>query len=172
MASIGFDALVAQTTPPALKKRLGAMAYAVQAAAELKQLKSAPIRLAIDGRATELQAIMVVLGNTRLYGGVLEITRLAEFNDGLLDLCALDADGVLQALKILFDVRRGRHIAAAQGVLYQQLRDVVFMTPGLPVQVDGDPAGQTPMRFHVAPAAVRLVMPNAPRSALVRRPAV
>ena len=32
--------------------------------------------------------------------------------------------------------------------------------PGLPVQVDGDYLGETPMRFEVVPAALRVLVPR------------
>jgi diacylglycerol kinase family enzyme len=32
-------------------------------------------------------------------------------------------------------------------------------TPGLPVQIDGEHIGETPMRFSVAPAALDVILP-------------
>jgi len=169
MGSLGFDALVAATVNPKLKKRVGAIAYAVQAAAEVRKLKRLKLDLRMDGRHTELEAMMVVIGNTRLYGGVLEITRNAIADDGFLDVCALDAEGVVDALRILYRVRRGKHVAA-RGVFYQRALEIEVVTPGIPVQIDGESFGETPTTFRVARGAARLVVPAGKANALFTRP--
>jgi YegS/Rv2252/BmrU family lipid kinase len=159
MASVGFDALVASTVSAAVKRRLGATAYALRAMSQLRRLRSLSIDATIDGEPTAIRAVMVVIGNTRLYGGVIRFTSEARLDDGLLDLCVLDASGRFGALRTLARVRRGRHLGTP-GVVYRRLREFEVLTPGLPVQLDGEPFGLTPMTFGVAPAAVRLVVPD------------
>ena len=48
--------------------------------------------------------------------------------------------------------------------------EVVVETPGLAVQLDGDVAGETPMRFWVDRAALRVSLPAGPLPAIFAPP--
>jgi diacylglycerol kinase family enzyme len=48
-----------------------------------------------------------------------------------------------------------------QRVLYRRVRNVDVVTAGLPVQLDGDYVGETPVRFSVRPGALTVCLPAA-----------
>ncbi len=159
MASAGFDARVVALVGPRLKRWLGAGAYALHAVRELPRYRPPVVGLEVDGRAVDLRTLMLVIGNTRLYGGVLEITPEALVDDGFLDLCSFDPARPWRLPGSLWAARRGRHLERAD-VYHARARQIAITTPDLPVQVDGEPAGLTPMEFCCVGGALHVVIPR------------
>jgi diacylglycerol kinase family enzyme len=122
------------------------------------------IEVSVDG-APALVGAAVMLQNTRSYGGMFTLCPDARMDDGLLHA---------------FVVRRGRPrdwfrmiLAAYRGVL-DRSRDVTVLSgrtaevssrPRAAVQLDGDPAGETPVRVSILPGALTLVGGAPPRPA-------
>lgn len=160
MAGVGFDAAVTQAVQPEAKRKLGLLAYIVQAFAVARDIRGTPTRIVIDGRQVRGRVLMVVIGNSRLYGGFLQITHHANLTDGLLDVAVIKGQDVRSApLHILSILLRRYNLNPDMD--YYRAREVQIggATP-LAVQVDGDPIGHTPMSFQVAPGALRALVPS------------
>ena len=108
-----------------------------------------------------------VIGNSQLYGGVFKLTAHATVNDGLLDVCVIKGQGMLSAPQRLVSIF-ARHYNRDSQVKYYQARQIEIRAQRgkiLPVQVDGDYLGNTPMNFRVVPDMLWiLVPPKADRS--------
>lgn len=158
MAGIGLDGEVVRRVSPTCKRRLGAAAFALSAACTALQSRPHHTLLRADGQAYAAHLLQLVLGNTRLYGGIARITPTALADDGLLDLCLYQGEGLAQiaqhTLWTLLAMHPGR-----KGVLYRRVREVEVLTPGLPIQIDGDYAGNTPATFRIWPAALTVYLP-------------
>jgi YegS/Rv2252/BmrU family lipid kinase len=158
MAGVGFDAEVVRSVPGGAKKRLGSTSYALWAAKLLASYRPRPARYRIDGESREAELVWALLGNTRSYGGILDITSGALVDDGLLDAYLFEGSGVAweaaTALRLVLRRQEG-----AKGVTFQRLQQLAIETPGLPVQADGEYLGETPMRFSVAPSALDVLLP-------------
>jgi len=165
MAGVGFDAAIVRSLSTKLKRRLGAAAYVLSGLRMAIGYRTARAQLQIDGEPCSSGLYWAVVGNTRNYGGLIDITHRARADDGALDLCLLDRGGLLRLAWLLPWLLLGRHDRRAH-VLYQRMRSLEAQTPGLPVQVDGEYLGETPMRFEVAPAALQVVVPHGMRSEL------
>ena len=171
MTSAGFDAetsaLVADT--PELKKvkrRVGPLAYALAAVQTLRTFRGRRLLLEIDGRAVRRRALMVIVGNTRLYGGIAQITYQAHADDGFLDLCVLTGRGPFDLAKRFISValRRQRQ---DDNIDYRKVRRVTISTVDttrpLRVQADGEDIGETPVTLEALPAALEvIVFPDTP----------
>ncbi len=159
MAGVGFDAAVARAVNPAAKRKLGLFAYLVQAVATARNVRGTRAHIAIDGRQIRGRVLMVVIGNSRLYGGFLQITHHANLTDGLLDIAVIKGQDVRSApLHILSILLRQYNLNPDMD--YYRAREVhISGIVPLEVQVDGEPIGTTPMTFRVAPAALRAVVP-------------
>jgi diacylglycerol kinase (ATP) len=167
MAGIGFDAAVTETVCAQSKKRLGAIAYIKQAIQVAWNFRGVRLKIKIDGKRVRGRILMVVIGNSQLYGGVLKLTAHATVNDGLLDVCVIKGQGMLSAPRRLVSIF-ARHYNRDPQVQYYQARQIEIRAQRgqvLPVQVDGDYLGKTPMNFRVVPDMLWiLVPPNADRS--------
>ncbi len=168
MAGVGFDAAIVRDVSQGLKRRLGAAAYLLHGAQRAFTYRSQPADLVAEGVSLPDGLYWLLLGNTRNYAGVLDITHLARADDGLLDLCLLRKGGPLRLAWLAPWVLLRRHHRRPE-VLYRQLTSFDVRTPGLPVQVDGEYLGETPLRFEVAPAALRVVVPRGLRRGVLGR---
>jgi YegS/Rv2252/BmrU family lipid kinase len=178
MAGIGFDAAITADVRPAEKRRLGALAYVISGVRQALRVRGARARLILDGRPLRRRVLQVVVGNTQLYGGLVKITQHASIDDGLLDICVIKGDNGLSAVRRVIAII-GRRQSQDPKIEYYRARSVqIVARPSLPVQVDGDPLGRTPMAFEIAPAALQALLPpvlpadlvqqGAPRSRRVR----
>lgn len=168
MAGYGLDGAIARRVHLGLKSRLGAATYAIAAVREALRYRSSPVTLLFDGEEHAAQVLMLVVGNTRNYAGLVEITREAQVDDGLLDVCVFQGKGtldiVLHVLRTLFR----RHLRSKK-VLYRKARrlELAWGEP-LPVQLDGDAYEMSPTHVEVVPGALWVAVPKGVRSPLFR----
>jgi diacylglycerol kinase (ATP) len=167
MAGIGFDALVTATVSSADKKWLGAMAYIKQAVTVAWNFRGLSPKLRIDGKRVRGKILMITIGNSQLYGGVVKFTAHATIDDGLLDVCVIKGQGMLSAPRRLISIF-ARHYNRDPLVQYYQARSIEIRgskKKPIPIQVDGDYLGTTPMTFRVVPRSLWVIVPpNADRS--------
>jgi YegS/Rv2252/BmrU family lipid kinase len=159
MAGVGFDASVVRNVPSKPKQLLGSTAYALWGVRELTRYQVQRAQLRLEGKEQEVDLFWLLLGNTRSYGGVLDITSNALADDGLLDVYTFAGRGLPWTASAALRLALGRH-EKARGVFFERLSQLEVVTPGLPVQADGEHFGETPMRFSVAPGALEVLMPR------------
>ena len=168
MAGIGFDASIVQRVSSRLKRWSGALAYAVPSVLRAFGHRSISAELVVDGEALSTPLYWLLLGNTRNYGGVLNLTHQAKANDGLLDILLLQPGGLPRLAWLALWALLRRHQDRAE-VLYRTASSIDVRTPGLPVQIDGEYLGETPMTFGVAPGALRVLVPRGQGKVLFSR---
>lgn len=170
MASAGWDAAIVRDVSLGVKRRIGDAAYVLKAATALPRLRTAEVRWRVGAEVHEAQLALMVISNTRLYGGRLRFAPLALADDGLLDVVALCPRGPLDTLRLSAQtlLRRAAHdrrAFSARGA------SIDIETPGLPVQLDGDYQGETPMAFSVDAAALAVSIPAGPPPEILGRQA-
>ncbi len=170
MAGIGFDAAITAGVRPEEKRRLGALAYVLRGVDLVLRVRGTRARLLIDGKRVRARVMLVVVGNSQLYGGVVKITHRATIDDGLLDVCVIKGNGLLSALAHIVAIVRRRYSHNPAIEYYRARRVCIDARPAMLVQVDGDTIGQTPMEFVVVPGALRVLMPLTLPDDLVRNP--
>ncbi len=169
MAGIGFDASIVSQASGALKRRLGATAYLWQGVRNVFNHRAEVVDLVIDGVAERASLYWLLLGNTRSYAGVANLTHLASAVDGKLDFCLLERGGLRRIAWLAPWVLLGRHAGRAN-VRYRTVESLEVRTPGLPVQIDGDYLTETPISIDIVRHALRVIVPAELDSPLFRRP--
>ena len=170
MAGIGFDAdVAAQVTGPE-KRRWGALAYVGRGLVTALRWPRQRMWLLLDGRPLRRRGLFLVVGNTRLYGGVVNITHRAVADDGLLDVCLFGGQGMTEKVAHLLRVATRSHTRHRTVEYYRARRLTLVTRPRVPVQVDGETIGQTPMTFEAAPGALKVVVPRGNGDGLFLRP--
>lgn len=160
MAGIGYDASVTANTDAGAKRRLGMLAYVIKGVAVGWSYRGRRVTLESDGVRRHYRALLVVVGNTRHYGGPVQVTPRARIDDGLLDVCVFRGVSRLHAAWYVVMVLLGRHLRD-HGVGYYRASNVaVTAEPAQLVQVDGDVIGHTPMVFTVKSRALRVILPR------------
>ncbi|HEU0000557.1 MAG TPA: diacylglycerol kinase family protein [Ktedonobacteraceae bacterium] len=104
MAGLGVDAAIMSEVNKSLKERIGVAAVGLVAAEKLPGQHTFPLELCITEQDSSIKknwqgnAIQVVIGNTRHYADVVEMTPDAYIDDGLLDVCVITAGEPLSTL--------------------------------------------------------------------------
>ncbi len=169
MAGIGFDAAVTRDVSGALKRRIGDLAYVVQGARMLPAARGQVLRWSEGETVHEERLTVMVLSNTRLYGGRVRFSPGAFADDGLLDMVALAPHGPGAALRVSARLLLGR-LQGDSAVRSALVPELLVDTPGLPVQIDGDYVGITPMRFGLKPGGLLVSIPAGPLPPILSGP--
>jgi diacylglycerol kinase (ATP) len=169
MAGVGFDASVVRRVPDRFKRLLGTASYALWGATEALRFRGREAIIRIEGEEKTIDLFWMVLGNTRSYGGIVDITFRALADDGLLDAYVFAGRDLPWVLTTGARIALGRH-HAGQGVSFYRAATVEVSTPGLPVQGDGEYFGETPMAFSVAPRALTVRLPRGGARRLLATP--
>lgn len=173
MAGVGFDAEVARRVEHSTLKRWGLKFVDYMATVGLLSVTQQPTKIwmRFDGKRRTTSALMVLIGNTRLYGGALSFAHDAVADDGLLDLVILGGESLWGRLRVLVRafLRRG---PLSPRVRYERCRTIrIESSPPLPVQVDGEVIGTLPMTFSIVPRALSVILPkDAPAHLFAREP--
>lgn len=160
--SVGFDAhVVGQIEANKdLKAQLGGLAYYLAGAAAAWQFNGTRTRLTIDGKQVRRNIWAVMAANTQLYGGVMRIAADALADDGQLDIVVVEGYGPLATLRHYASFILRGIWADPQVEVFRGRRVEIRTRRPLPVQVDGDAAGVTPVTIRVAPAALNVIVPR------------
>ncbi len=162
IAGVGFDAAVTSVVRPAVKRRLGMLAYVIAATVEAFRLRGEEAILSLDDRTIRRRILMVAACNTRLYGGVLRMAPEAVLDDGLLDVPIFYGRGIRTKFRHTIMAFLGLHRRDPEVEFLQTSLLRVESRNPLPVQVDGDYLGTTPVEFLAAPGALRVIVPPGP----------
>jgi diacylglycerol kinase (ATP) len=159
----GYDARVMAGTLSEHKRRWGMAAYVATTLRLISQIRSTVHAITIDGVEYEANAAMVLVANcgevippfVRLGPGITP-------DDGFLDVVVMRANNFSQSVRAVWDLLRITPGALGEGgyVGYARGREVrVESDPVQPVQLDGEPGGETPFTSMVVPGAIQVMVP-------------
>jgi diacylglycerol kinase (ATP) len=101
----------------------------------------------------------VIVANCRYLAGGMKICPDAEPDDGLLDVLLIGDVGKLDLALTMPKIYRGTHLPHPKAELLRGASIAVETAVPLPVELDGEQPGTTPVRFVVVPGALRLRVP-------------
>jgi diacylglycerol kinase (ATP) len=165
----GFIAEVSDAVTPQLKTVAGRLAYLIGGAQVL--LDYEPIRA--DVRApgvilpaqTTLHAFAVC--NSRLVGGGRLIAPDALIDDGLLDVCLIEAMPTMEFLALLRRVASGEHVEDPRVIYFRTEWLELAFGGAVKVNTDGEVLESDRLRYEVRPGAAR-VLANRSEAATLR----
>jgi YegS/Rv2252/BmrU family lipid kinase len=105
MAGLGIDAAIMQHVSKPMKYQVGKLAVGFSAAKELPKQHPFPVEIRSaddkgdDNLVWKGEAIQVIVGNTRKYASILEMTPNAYIDDGILDVCVITAGDPLTTMQ-------------------------------------------------------------------------
>jgi len=167
---IGFDAQInrAVSEDRKRKKRLGLGAFVIAGLLTLRDFAGTSAEVRVDGHRVSRRMIMLVANNIQLYGVVFKIAPRAVLDDGRLDVYLFQGSGPARTLLHLLRLIFNRHIQDPKVDIYRAQRIEVSTYRPLPVHVDGEYIGYTPVVMEVIPKALKLMVPRvAPASLFV-----
>ncbi len=112
-----------------------------------------------DGERREGRMHDVVVANGQYHGGAMWLAPGARPDDGLFDVLLIGdvtkRDFVTTAPKLY----RGTHLSHPKVELVRSRSVAVDAQERLPIELDGEQVGTTPVRFEVVPGALRVRVP-------------
>ena len=158
---IGLDAQVTQRMEPRTRraKKLGALAYGITAVLVAKDFRGTRTRVVADGKKIRTRSMLVIISNAQLYARIIRVGARAYLDDGLLDVCVFKGSGLPMTLLHAVHVLTERHMQDPRVAYIQAQKITIETKQPLPVQVDGDPIGTTPVTFEAIPRALRIIVP-------------
>jgi diacylglycerol kinase family enzyme len=160
MAGVGIDAAVVHQLARIRKGPIDLTSYVLPAALALQNYRYPPIRVIVDdAEVFAMSPGMAFVGNVPEYGTGFPILPMAKSDDGLLDVCVLPCASPQEAVQLVLQAAAGEHVNA-EGVVYTKGRRVrIESSERIPVQVDGDAAGHTPVEIDLLPVRLPFIVP-------------
>ncbi len=167
IAGAGFDSEVNETANAMSLTLGGTGTYVAAVLKTLRRFAPAHYEIALDGEHITTEAMLVVVGNSRSYGGGMRVLPTAEIDDGLLDVCIVHALSTAAFLRAFPGVFRGTHVRHPKVSMLRGTRVTVEANRRVHVYADGERVGPLPAIFEIVPGALRLVV--GPRAPVVAR---
>lgn len=161
----GVDARVMAETPSRQKHKWGMMAYVATTLRILPEVRSVPYEITIDGSVRVFNAAMVLVANCGyIIPPVVRLGPATSPEDGLLDLAVFQTDSVSGGFRAVWDLLRDASGTYGEDVFVGYARGKEISVRTLegpqPVQLDGEPGGETPFTATVVPGAIRVGFPG------------
>ncbi|OSC24647.1 diacylglycerol kinase [Mycobacterium vulneris] len=158
VAATGFDSLVTDRANR-MSWPHGRLRYYVAMLAELSQLRLLPFRMVLDGsKEIDADITLAAFGNTRSYGGGMQICPGADHTDGLLDITMVHEASRTKLVRLFPTVMKGTHINLDE-VSTARAKSIHVECPGINVYADGDFACALPAEISVVPGALQILRP-------------
>jgi diacylglycerol kinase family enzyme len=165
MTGVGFDAHVVHELSRLRRGPIRLTNYLTPTLTALRDYRFPPLSVTVDGKQVfGPEPGIVFVGNLPEYGTGFPVLPLARADDGVLDVCALPARSVPDLMVLFLQAAVGEHLRK-EGVVYVKGKRVNITAPGgepVPVQVDGDPAGHTPVDIDLLPIRLPFIVPAEP----------
>ena len=158
LAGVGLDAQVVKETSLAFKRSFGPLSYLISAA---QIAARQPPKLFIESEHTSLEeGSFVLVGNGRLYGGPFPFFKQAVIDDGLFDVVVFKRLGYLEIIRYLQDVVFSADIKVPEIEYFQTRQLRITSEQDVPVELDGELAGNCPVDFRIRKRALRVLAPT------------
>jgi YegS/Rv2252/BmrU family lipid kinase len=157
LAGVGLDAQVVKETSLSFKRSFGPLSYLISAA---QIAARQPPKLYIESESGSAgEGSFVLIGNGRLYGGPFPFFKRAIIDDGLFDVVVFKRLGYLEIIKYLQDVIFSSDIRAPEIEYFQTARLRITSEQDVPLELDGELAGNCPVDFQIQKKALRVLAP-------------
>jgi len=158
LAGVGLDAQVVKETSLAFKRSFGPLSYLISAA---QIAARQPPKLFIESEETSVEeGSFVLVGNGRLYGGPFPFFKHAIIDDGLFDVVVFKRLGYLEIVKYLQDVVFSSDIKVPEIEYFQTRQLRITSEQDVPLELDGELAGNCPVDFRIRGKALRVLAPG------------
>lgn len=160
VASIGLDAEVIRLMRQIRTGSIHLYSYLIPIWKALKGYACPSFTLIIDDHIVVRQVTTAVISNIRNYAGYFSVARQARADDGWLDICTFPGKRKRDYLRYMAGVALSRPSIFSDVVCYRGRKIDVRSTSPIPVELDGDFAGYTPVVCQVIPKSVSLILPD------------
>ena len=160
MAGIGFDAKVIEDTSLRLKFVLRDFAYVLRSLQNAIVHRGTQLTLSFDdGTRYSNVAWLSMVGNAASYAWAIRFTEHAQLDDGQLDVCLFPFANKMVSVQQVMQLLMGQHVERGTAQYWKCKTVRVESEPPVPVQLDGDEWGTTPLELSVLPGVLQVLAP-------------
>ena len=159
VASTGMSGAVARRANGMTKAFGGRATFYYALTREFVAWRNTEVTVRVDGAERRGKMHDVIVANGRWHGGGMKLAPDAEPDDGLFDVVLIGDASKLDFVTTSPKLYSGRYLAHPK---VEALRGAVVEVDAaepLPVELDGEPVGTTPVRFELVPAALKVRVP-------------
>jgi diacylglycerol kinase (ATP) len=160
IASAGMSGAIAKRTNETSKALGGKASYFWSTLAVFARWRTSEITVLVGTESRRAKMHDVVVANGRYFGGGMMICPGAEPDDGLFDVLLIGNLSKRDLLLTLPKTYRGRHLPHPKAELLRGSTVEIDADEPLPVELDGEQPGTTPVEFELVPRALRLRVPR------------
>jgi YegS/Rv2252/BmrU family lipid kinase len=160
MASCGFDAAVVHQTHARRRGNIRKWHYLSPIWHAARNYAHPPLRIFVNDETQPRTARLLMAVNLPAYALGIPFAPWASGSDGQLDLCLFEQGSTFQMLRYLRHVVAGSHTKLPDVRCLKAARVRIEADVAAPWQMDGDPAGFTPVTLNVMPAALEIFAPT------------
>ena len=158
-AGVGMSGAIAKRTNESSKALGGKASYLWSTLAVFARWRNTEVRVSVDDEIRGGRMHEVIVANGRYLGAGMMICPDAEPDDGLFDVLLIGDITKGDLVRTLPKIYRGTHLPHPKAELLRGKVVSVDSIEPLPIQLDGEQPGTTPVRFEIVPKALRLRVP-------------
>jgi diacylglycerol kinase (ATP) len=160
MAGVGMSGAVARRLMTTTKALGGKVAGVIATLAIFSRWSNVELQVQVDGESRSGLMQDVLVANTEYHNGGMNLLPGASPDDGILDVLVV-GDVTKRDLLVAFPkLYRGTFLPHPKAELLRGRTVTVEADTPLPIELDGEQPGTTPVRFEVMPGALRVRVPR------------
>jgi YegS/Rv2252/BmrU family lipid kinase len=160
VASAGMSGAIAQRANETTKALGGKVSYLWATLAVFAGWSAGTLQVAVAGERREGPMFDVIVGIGRFLGGGMKMLPEAEPGDGLFDVLTIGDITKRDLLLTMPKIYRGTHLPHPKAELLRGAVVTIESDEPLPIELDGEQPGTTPVRFETVPGALRVRVPR------------
>jgi len=161
VASAGMSGAIAKRANETTKSLGGKASYLWALFAVFARWSANEMHVTVDGEHRSGRMFDVVVGNGKFFGGGMKICPDAAPDDGLLDVVTIGDVTKRDLVTTMPRIYRGTYLPHPKAELLRGRTVTVSSEPAVPIELDGEQPGTTPVRFEALPGRLSLRVPPA-----------
>jgi YegS/Rv2252/BmrU family lipid kinase len=157
---VGLDAAITQELRSEDTRRLGMAAWVIAGVMVAVNFMGTRGNVITDHQKDRKRVLWAVVSNGQLYGRLWRIAPEAKMDDGMLDLTVFEGYGVLSTARHLASLTFGQYARDPTVHFYRGSSFTIETRKPLPLHVDAEPIGTTPVKISVVPRSLNVVLPS------------
>jgi YegS/Rv2252/BmrU family lipid kinase len=160
VGSVGMSGAVAQRANGMSKALGGKVTFFVALTQVFLRWKNTEVTVELAGGETYSGRMHdVIVANGQWHGGAMWLAPEASADDGLFDVVLIGDVTKLDFITTAPKLYKGKHLAHPKVDLLRSARVRVDAAEHLPIELDGEQVGTTPVTFEIVPGALRVRVP-------------
>lgn len=160
VATVGLTTLIAEELTNEAKRSLGRLVYLVALSRALRRVRPFKATLTTPEGTHTFETLQIVIGNGRYHAGPFPLAPDATITDGKLTVYALAGTSRWELFRLALNLPGGHQVTLPDVPVYSVSGGSLKTEPIQRVTVDGEIVFKTPIAFGIAPAALRVMVPQ------------